>query len=71
MKKTRSEKSRDTVPLMVWMRANPLLRPLEWVGPEIKTFLGPEMAMSKRVPPLPMAFTMHTARIKTITSHVI
>jgi hypothetical protein len=33
--------------LMVLMRANPLLRPLEWVGLEIKTFLGPEMAVSK------------------------
>jgi hypothetical protein len=33
--------------LLVLMRANPVLRPLEWVGPEIQTFLGPEMAMSK------------------------
>ncbi len=26
---------------MILMRANPLLRPLEGVGPEISTFLGP------------------------------
>jgi hypothetical protein len=32
---------------MLLMRANPLLRPLEGVGPEIKTFLGPEMATSE------------------------
>jgi hypothetical protein len=32
---------------MILMRANPLLRPLEGVGHEIKTFLGPDMATSE------------------------
>jgi hypothetical protein len=31
---------------MTLMRALPFLRPLEGVGPEIETFLGPEMATS-------------------------
>jgi hypothetical protein len=33
--------------LMILMRENPLLRPLEGVGHEIKTFLGPKMATSE------------------------
>ncbi len=32
--------------IMILIQANPLLGPLEGVGPEIETFLGPEIAMS-------------------------
>jgi hypothetical protein len=41
---------------MIWMQANPLLGPLEGVGPEnLDFFLGP---------PLPMALEMDVASIK-------
>jgi hypothetical protein len=36
---------------MIFMRANPLLRPLEGVGPEISTFLGPNGIHSLRSMP--------------------
>ncbi len=56
--------------VMIFMMENPVRGPLEGVGPEIKTFWGPEMAMSEastiwaqksrdfQGPPLPMAWVM-------------
>ncbi len=32
--------------IWIWMGGNPFLGPFEGVGPEIKTFMGLEMAMS-------------------------
>ncbi len=56
---------------MMLTRENPLLGQLEGVGPEIETFLGPEIATNEastiwaqkksiffRCPPLPMARVM-------------
>jgi hypothetical protein len=48
MKKTWSKKSRDTVPLMVLKRANPLLRALQGVGPKKSRFPGPPPSNSPR-----------------------
>jgi hypothetical protein len=67
---------------MILMRANPLLGPLEGVGPETSTFLGPNdtrfecchFRAQKSLDSgsnLPLAFVMDSACIKIITSRTI
>ncbi len=68
---------------MILMRANPLLRLLEQLDPEISSFLGSEMAIASLIaisepknswfqgPPLPVAWAMDIGHIKIITSRAI
>jgi hypothetical protein len=63
---------------MILMRTNPLLRPLEGVGPENLNFFGikwhsfrAQKSLSFQGPPLPMALEMNVACIKIIFSRPI
>ncbi len=60
---------------MILMRENPLLGPLEGVGPEDQDFFGPWNGHGQSEchlgPPLPMALKMDVAHIKSILSRPI
>ncbi len=58
-------KSHTWAPLMIMMRENPLLRPLEGAGPKILNFSWTQMALASlslslpfEGPPLPIALKM-------------
>jgi hypothetical protein len=60
------------------MQENPLLWPLEGVGPESETFLGfarchfrAQKSLDFQGPPLPMALEIGFSRINIITSRTI